>query len=181
MEKTMEKVYLPEWLQTEEQQLAFLEQLKPITQKNPTYYAVETKAIHRYLFQILLPHLAAHGFVLRPVRVDARNTKEYLESGRYLPDFLQDFHDGKRFFKYMHQNLGEAEVSWMKAQCYVTDIFLWSCTRHHQCKLQKTLKKGEYLDLYKAIDAFDEAQRANYVTELAKYFTSKKTAEKGAE
>lgn len=177
MEKTMEKAYLPEWLQTEEQQLAFLEELVPATLKTPTYHEVETKAIHRYLFDGLLPHLAAHGFVLRKVRVEARNTKEYLQSGRYLPEFLEDFHDAKGFFKYMHQELGKDEVSWTKEQCYTTDIFLWNCFRVHQCKLQRTLKKGEYLDLYKAMAAFDEKQRENYVSELAKFFSSKKTAE----
>ena len=177
MEKTMEKVYLPEWLQTEEQQMAFLEELVPATLANPTYHDVETKAIHRFLFEGFLPHLAAHGFVLRKVRIDERNTKEYLESGRYLPDFLQDFHDAKGFFKYMHQELKTPEVSWMKEQCYTVDIFLWNCFRVHQCKLQKTLKKGEYLDLYKAMAAFDEKQRENYVTELAKFFSSKKIAE----
>lgn len=177
MEKTMEKVYLPEWLQTEEQQLAFLKELEPAMMKTPTYHLVETEEIHHYLFEGLLPHLAEHGFVLRKVRIDERNTKEYLESGRYLPDFLQDFHDAKGFFKYMHQELKTPEVSWMKEQCYTTDIFLWNCFRVHQCKLQRTLKKGEYLDLYKAIAAFDEKQRENYVTELAKFFSSKKIAE----
>ena len=77
----------------------------------------------------------------------------------------------------MHQELKTPEVSWMKEQCYTTDIFLWNCFRFHQCKLQKTLKKGEYLDLYKAMAAFDEKQRENYVTELAKFFSSKKIAE----
>jgi hypothetical protein len=59
----------------------------------------------------------------------------WLQSGRYLPAFMRDFHDQKDVFKAIHEIIrvedhGYAkDISWGAGQCYVIDIFLWWMAR----------------------------------------------------
>lgn len=152
---------LPEWLQTKEQQQAFL---KEVDEKKPEpyerYYDVDLKAMHTYLFDSLFPYLSEHGYVLRKVRVREERKKNYMDEGRYLPEFLQDFHDQKSFFKRMAHLNDEQIVNWVKAQCYTVDLILWNAMRLHDCKIQKTLRKEKGQSLAKDIWEFEEAQMA---------------------
>lgn len=138
---------LPYWLQTKEQLRQFLETLEPYKEelmRNPyhaMYYDVSVSDMEDYLFDVLVPYLIKYGFELRSVRVKEENLEKYMNEGRYLPDFMQDFHDQKNFFKRVsHLPYGD-NISWLKAQCYTVDLFLWNIMRLHGCKFQRTLRK----------------------------------------
>jgi len=54
----------------------------------------------------------------------------YLESGDYLPEFLRDFHEQKKFFKLMHHlqegNEGQEHTpNWVDGHVYTIDRVLW--------------------------------------------------------
>lgn len=60
--------------------------------------------------------------------------REYVESGRHLPQDFRDFHDQKDLFKTIdasidwqgRQSHGRSDrVPWTDAHVYVIDIFLW--------------------------------------------------------
>ena len=57
--------------------------------------------------------------------------KEYVQSGKHLPEPLRDFHDAKELFKTMHGTMEcssheyAGHVTWVAGQCYVIDLFLW--------------------------------------------------------
>lgn len=79
---------------------------------------------------------------------------EDMDNGAHLPYFLKDFHDQKNVFKYIHTLGGDDprddikdKVSWIDAQCYVIDYFLWSMAAHG-FTLQKWRKKDvKFLNL----------------------------------
>lgn len=155
--------YLPEWLQTKEQQMTFLEdtqKLKSTTDWGPFAYDVDTQDIHTYLFDVFLPYMAEHGYVLRTVRIKEENRREYYASGKYLPDFLQDFHDQKLLFKRLAVLREQQIVGWIKAQNFTCDLFLFQAMNQYGFKLQRDLRKQENR---KSLDAdlyqFDAAQR----------------------
>lgn len=58
------------------------------------------------------------------------------KAGKYLPQFMRDFHDQKDTFKSLHDTVAIEkneyckDVSWVAGQCYVIDIFLWHMARH---------------------------------------------------
>jgi hypothetical protein len=71
---------------------------------------------------------------------------EWLQSGKYLPKPLRDFHDQKDFFKSMHllhrDNEGsENNPSWVHGHIYTIDFFLWFMAARGYT-LQKTRTKG---------------------------------------
>lgn len=82
--------------------------------------------------------------------------QKYLESGMYLPHFLRDFHDQKDVFKMLDdvrersvsKNGGSymANMSFIDAQVYTIDIFLWVMARHGYT-LQKSRKRLTFRDI----------------------------------
>lgn len=85
----------------------------------------------------------------------------YLNSGAYLPRPLRDFHDQKDVFKTMHGSIREdhesiREVSWIKGQCYVIDVFLWWMARRGWT-LQRSRAKVEFRDLGADVKAHQDA------------------------
>ena len=82
--------------------------------------------------------------------------QEYLESGMYLPPFLRDFHDQKDVFKMLDgvrersitKNSGSymADMSFVDAQVYTIDIFLWVMARHGYT-LQRSRKRLTFSDI----------------------------------
>ena len=84
--------------------------------------------------------------------VDA-DLKAWLESGKYLPDMLKDFHDQKTLFKAMHSLYRDAEQvdrmpNWVDGQIYTIDWFLWFMASRGYT-LQKSRTKLDYLQLPK--------------------------------
>lgn len=79
-------------------------------------------------------------------------TDQWLKSGKYLPEFLRDFHDQKDVFKAIHEMYAVQDkeytdnMSWRAAHVYVIDCFLWFMARRGYT-LQRTHRKGEYRDL----------------------------------
>jgi hypothetical protein len=82
----------------------------------------------------------------------------YRKNAEHLPDFLQDFHDQKDFFKTMHQLVKVEEhpmakdIDWVTGQTYVIDIFLWWLARHGYT-IQKSRAKVEFDDLFETLAA----------------------------
>jgi hypothetical protein len=77
-----------------------------------------------------------------------------MESARYLPDFMRDFHDQKDLFKTVHEtvhaNPGTQRINWVDAQIYTIDVFLWFMALRGYT-LQRTRAKYEFLDIRKTV------------------------------
>jgi hypothetical protein len=77
--------------------------------------------------------------------------KQWLESGKYLPDRMRDFHDQKDLFKSMHylqqdNEGGKHTPSWVDGHVYIIDRFLWFMASRGYT-LQKTrIKNVEFID-----------------------------------
>lgn len=95
---------------------------------------------------------------------DLQGLKDYLKSGKYLPDFLEDFHDQKLFFKRLDevvQNRNERytkDINWISAQVYTIDVFLHFMAIHGYT-LQKSRKKVEFFDIHKELSEFEKRSR----------------------
>lgn len=76
----------------------------------------------------------------------------WLQSGKYLPPPMRDFHDQKDLFKAIDEMIKEdpsaivKRPDWVSAQCYVIDTFLWWMARRGYT-LQKSKQKFEFRDL----------------------------------
>ena len=70
---------------------------------------------------------------------------KYLESGKYLPDQMRDFHDQKNLFKSMHllfQDEDQTDMpNWVNGHIYTIDWFLWFMASRGY-NLQKSRKKN---------------------------------------
>lgn len=94
--------------------------------------------------------------------------QEYLESGMYLPSFMRDFHDQKDVFKFLDdvrersvkKNGGSymADMTFIDAQVYTIDIFLWVMARHGYT-LQRSRKKLPFSDIDQTISSENERRR----------------------
>lgn len=102
------------------------------------------------------------------------NLQEYLKSGKYLPDFLRDFHDQKAFFKRLDEIRSKRNdrytenVNWISGQVYTIDIFLWFMACHGYT-LQKSRKKVPFYDIDHDLSEFDKRQRelsANMIKQI---------------
>jgi len=109
--------------------------------------------------------------------------KEYLDSGKYLPDFMEDFHDQKTLFKRLNQfvenrNDGYTkDINWMSSQVYTVDIFLWYMASHGYT-LQKSRKKISFYDVYNDLHQFEEKQReekGNFLRSIIQEMQQKKS------
>lgn len=73
---------------------------------------------------------------------------EWLQSGKYLPEFMRDFHDQKDVFKAMHNTITNANENGnpRDGHIYVVDTFLWYMARCGYT-LQKSRKQVEFKDI----------------------------------
>jgi len=87
----------------------------------------------------------------------------WLQSGRYLPAFMRDFHDQKDVFNAIHEIIrvedhGYAkDISWVAGQCYVIDIFLWWMARRGYT-LQRSRVDLPFVSLRDTIAAQNKAR-----------------------
>ncbi len=93
----------------------------------------------------------------------------FLKSGNYLPRPLRDFHNAKRLFKRIDENIqrtlandDNARISyqgynWILAHIYVVDQFLWFMARHGWT-LQRSRQPLVFADLETTLKEFDERQ-----------------------
>jgi len=85
------------------------------------------------------------------------NINEWLESGKYLPAILRDFHDQKDIFKAIHRIIKEPDESslikrptWIEGQVYVIDVFLWFMAKRGYT-LQRTRQRAEFRDIHEDV------------------------------
>lgn len=83
--------------------------------------------------------------------------REFMDSGKYLPPPLRDFHDMKDTFKALHETVSVKDndyckaIGWVAGQCYVIDIFLWWMALHGYT-LQRSRKALPFYDLSETVD-----------------------------
>lgn len=104
---------------------------------------------------------------------------EYLNKGEHLPDFMKDFHDQKDLFKaiYTQWHDGHKEtlnnVSWVDAQCFTIDFFLWWMAIHGY-KLQKIKKKDiAFYSAKETIAKYKKERDEEFFNILNKHLKSK--------
>lgn len=79
------------------------------------------------------------------------NLIEWLDSGKYLPENLRDFHDQKHLFKTMHElYVGSDSLKsvprWIDGQIYTVDCFLWFMASRGYT-LQKSRKNVDFREM----------------------------------
>ena len=81
----------------------------------------------------------------------------FLQSGKYLPKPLRDFHDAKEVLKTIHgtmnieKNEYARKVNWITGSCYVIDVFLWFMARRGWT-MQRSRANVDFLDLNEDIE-----------------------------
>ena len=101
--------------------------------------------------------------------------KDFMDSGKYLPSPLRDFHDAKDVFKLIHRVFGgksegifkyyNSEITWISGQCYVIDWFLWFMAQRGWT-LQRSRLKLDYRDLVAEIKQMKEEDSKAFFEEL---------------
>lgn len=87
------------------------------------------------------------------------------KAGKHLPRFMRDFHDQKALFKTVHALTGDPDpanplpVTWVNAQIYVIDYFLW-CMARHGYTLQKSRANMPFEDIHAAIKQVSDSEIA---------------------
>jgi hypothetical protein len=85
--------------------------------------------------------------------------QKWLESGKYLPVFMRDFHDQKDLFKCIHSMTDYSNrkdsISWVHGHIYVIDAFLWFMARRGYT-LQKNRTKQDFVCLSEDIATLKE-------------------------
>ena len=81
-----------------------------------------------------------------------------IESGRYLPTFMRDFHDQKDLFKSISEwaykdNPNQDDISWVQGHIYVIDIFLHFMALHGYI-LKKTQSKEKTYNIYDTLKQY---------------------------
>ncbi len=99
---------------------------------------------------------------------------DYNEEKKYLPEFMQDFHDQKELFKSLHELYSERlekelpAFNWRDSHIYTIDFFLWFMGMHGY-KLQKIKAKDmEFYDIQKTIGESKDKRIKSVVKALSK-------------
>lgn len=86
--------------------------------------------------------------------------KNFLESGKYLPPFLRDFHDQKDVFKTLWGGMDLSKfpkeiqaLGWINFHILIIDLFLWWMAKRGWT-LQRSRQNVEFLDVHKDIEEF---------------------------
>ena len=107
---------------------------------------------------------------------------KWMTSGSYLPDFMRDFHDQKDLFKALDEvaersvangNAYIKDLSWVGAQVYTVDIFLWVMAKHGYT-LQKTRKPFSFGDIGSFVRDAMARWRGQMTSELNAYLAERK-------
>ena len=86
---------------------------------------------------------------------------DWLESGKYLPEFMRDFHAQKDVFKAMHFTIDNANENgnWRDGHIYVVDTFLWYMASRGYT-LQRSRKGVEFRDVEKDVESMKNHRRS---------------------
>lgn len=98
-------------------------------------------------------------------------TQEWLKSSEYLPPFMRDFHDQKDLFKALDevvQNRKDTDsytrdISWVAAQVYTVDIFLWMMAKNGYT-LQRARKRVGFNDIYTWVAAAKRRWQSHFAS-----------------
>lgn len=99
------------------------------------------------------------------------NLDEWMQSGKYLPPPLRDFHDQKRIFKIVGEMVQRRQAkadncydrllsdlpNWVQGQIYVIDFFLWFMARRGYT-LQRSRRALDFVDIADDIAAFEQRE-----------------------
>lgn len=81
--------------------------------------------------------------------------EQWLKSGAYLPPPMRDFHDQKDVFKALYETIRIPKqiqhISWVDAQIFTIDIFLWWMARRGYT-LQRCRANQQFVDFDKTVD-----------------------------
>lgn len=98
-------------------------------------------------------------------------TQEWLKSGDYLPLFMRDFHDQKDLFKALDEVVQNRQdtythgISWVAAQVYTVDIFLWLMAKNGYT-LQRSRKRVGFNDIYTWVAAAKSRWQTHFASVL---------------
>ena len=98
-----------------------------------------------------------------------------MDSGKYLPDFMRDFHDQKNIFKRLDKIVQSRndtytkDISWTSGQVYTVDIFLWFMAVHGYT-LQQSRKKVEFHNIHNELGEFERKQQEQKADVLKSIF-----------
>jgi hypothetical protein len=95
----------------------------------------------------------------------------WLKSGKYLPEFMRDFHDQKLLFKWIGHIIDKGRAdpakrladmpSWVDAHIYTIDFFLWYMAKCGYT-LQKTRTKLEFYNIEATLEDFQKKLNKEY-------------------
>lgn len=91
-----------------------------------------------------------------------REFHKWRESGKYLPEFMRDFHDQKDLFKAMQEVVDAANAkpnhghrsmnaTWTDYHIYTVDVFLWIMAAHGYT-LQRARNRFGFQSIYDFIE-----------------------------
>lgn len=101
----------------------------------------------------------------------AESINKWLNSGRYLPKPLRDFHGAKEIFRAIDEIVERypedlvKRPDWVACHCYVIDVFLWFMAQRGWT-LQRTRCNLEFRDLDTDVKACTAARSAKYMRDL---------------
>ena len=108
--------------------------------------------------------------------------QQWLESGKYLPKFLRDYHDQKDIFKCFsegvelhleeHGGFPMKNLTWLDAHIYTIDIFLWIMARHGYT-LQRSRKDLPFSDLDETVSLSKKARSEASARSIQNIFQKK--------
>jgi hypothetical protein len=105
----------------------------------------------------------------KPTIEQVEQLNSWLESGKYLPDILQDFHDQKNLFKSIHFLYQDSESagimpSWKNGHIYTIDWFLYFMSSRGYT-LQRSRKNLNFKEIPNYRNLTDQAAIISAVSE----------------
>lgn len=85
-----------------------------------------------------------------------KSAHDWAKSGKYLPEFMRDFHDQKDLFKTIQRLYAENDTlknmpgSWVDHHVYTIDYFLWFMAQHGYT-LQRNRSAVEFYNIHDTI------------------------------
>ena len=110
-----------------------------------------------------------------------KDREEFMSKGKYLPEFMRDFHDCKDLFRRIDEIVQNAKLknpdqdypNWITAHIYVVDFFLWYMGKCGYT-LQRNRSRVEFIDFY----ADMEAARKRRWEQFSKYLEEMREEDK---
>jgi hypothetical protein len=119
-------------------------------------------------------------------RLNKITARQFVDSGKHLLPFLQDFHDQKDVFKWLSQFLNNAQEkdtkdgkmrledmpNWASAHIYTIDFFLWYMGMAGYT-LQRSRSNVDFLDLDAQLEQFKRMKAKAFADMMDQYRAEK--------